>query len=630
MVFLTAKLSFRSLSLRNESFMKDILSRNNLHAQDQWDLSSIFKSEKEFEEALNLFLNQPADQRWKQFLKNRGQWTKTSKQVKELLDLCNNLDERLSKLYTYVFLKHDEDLNNDIWKAFSQKISFLYQDFAQNSAWIEPELLSLDENQFKTFLESSDLKEYHFYFQTLLNRKAYTLSSDKEELIALTALPMATAQKTFSLLNNVDLVFDSAKDSEGKEHKLTHGTYGLFQRSPDRTLRKNAFLNIHSHFFKFQNTLAELLMGHVQQHIFEVRARGYQNSLMAALHPKNIATDVYHNLIKTVRANIQPMHDYIAVRRDLLGLDEIHTYDLQLPPLQTQPAKVDYEQAVEWIIESVSPLGSEYQETLAKGLKSQRWVDRYENLNKRSGAYSSGCYGSHPYILMNYKGTINDVFTLAHEAGHSMHTYLSNENQPYCYARYPIFVAEVASTFNESLLMHYLLQKDSSEETQLMLLHERIEELRGTLFRQTMFAEFEWFIHHSLEQDKPLTASMINEYYFQLNRDYYGPHMQLDKEVAIEWARIPHFYSNFYVYQYATGISAALTLAKKVLAKEPNAKESYLKFLSQGGHSYPIDLLKIAGIDMASSAPIETALNVFKDLVKKLKGAKTLSPGARN
>ncbi len=602
--------------------MKSVESRENSKIEDQWDLTSLFRDETEFETILNSFLSIPSDKRWEKIVQLKDEITKNVENVKKALELYFSIDNQLARLYTYASLKHDEDLNNDIWKNFHQKVTFVYQDFFQSSAWIEPLLLSIDQKKLEQFISHETLKEYDFYLQTLLNKKKYTLSAEKEELISLTAQAMAAPQKTFSLLNGVDLDFEKVLDSKGAEHDLTHGTYRLFQRGQDRTLRQNSFINLHGKFFKFQNTLAELLMGHVQQHIFDIKARGYDSSLMAALHPKNIPTKVYHNLIKTVKDKASVMHDYIQVRKNLLGLDKIHVYDLQLPPCQTEQSEIPYDQAVEWIIESVAPLGEEYQSILAKGLKEQRWVDRYENLNKRSGAYSSGCYGAHPYILMNYKGTINDVFTLAHEAGHSMHTYLSNKNQSYCYSRYPIFVAEVASIFNESLLMDYLLKKDQNEDFQLMLLHERIEELRATLFRQTMFAEFEWFMHDSLEQEKPLTATAINDYYYQLNRDYYGPHIELDKEVSIEWARVPHFYSNFYVYQYATGISAALTLAKRVLNKEEGAKDSYLKFLQQGGHAYPIDLLKIAGIDMASSEPIETALEVFKGLVDKLKQIK--------
>lgn len=593
--------------------------RKDLPPQNKWDLTSLFASDSEFETKLNHFLDKPSKERWSSLTALKGTLNQNASQIEKTLQLYYKLDEELTQLYTYSSLKHDEDLNHEKWKNFFQKINFLYQDFSQNTAWIEPELLALDQTTFENLLKNQKLSTYFFYLQTLLHKKEFTLSTEKEELLSLTSLALSTPQKTFSLLNNVDMTFGTIKDENGKEHSLTHSSYRFFQRSSDRTLRKNSFIQLHQQFLKFQNTFAELLMGHVQHHIVEVRAKGYQNCLMAALYPKNIPSKTYHNLIQTVRQNIKPLHDYVLVRKQLLQLDQIYSYDLQMPPTSSQSADIPYAQAVDWIVESVAPLGEEYQKVLKKGLTTDRWVDSYENLHKRSGAYSSGSYRSHPYILMNYKGTLSDVFTLAHEAGHSMHTYLSNQNQPYQYARYPIFVAEVASIFNESLLMDYLLKNNSLDQGQMVLLHERLEEFRGTLFRQTMFAEFELYIHDCLEKDQPLTALSINEYYLKLLQDYYGPHLSLDPEVAIEWARVPHFYYNFYVYQYATGISAALTLAQRVLKQTPGAKESYLKFLKQGGHAYPIDLLKIAGIDMESKEPIETALNVFKELVDKLK-----------
>ncbi len=605
--------------------MTKIKAREEQRPEDQWNLRSLYKTPFEFEKHLNSFLDRPTEERWEPLLKCRGKLHTKAKCIKEILDLSTDFDRELSKIYTYIFLKHDEDLNCDNWKGFFQKASLLYQDFFQNTSWVEPELLAIPQETFDTFLKEDCLKEYAFYFKALLHKKEFTLSSDKEELLSLASLPLTTPQKAFSLFNNVDLSLGQVEDSEGNTHDLTHGSYRLFQRSTDRTLRANAFKTLHQSFLKFENTLTELLLGHVQQHIFDMKARGYKSCLMAALYQKNIPTKTYHNLIQTVRSNIQSLHDFTLARKELLGLDEIHLYDLQVPLCTSSTKEIPYTQAVEWVIESVAPLGEEYQQHLAKGLTEQGWVDIYENQHKRSGAYSSGCYDSHPYILMNYKGTLNDVFTLAHEAGHSMHTLYSHKNQPYHYSRYPIFVAEVASIFNETLLMDYLLKHQTIEEDQINLLHERIEEMRGTLFRQTLFAEFELHLHECSEANQPLTATAINEYYYQLNRDYYGPHITLDKEVAIEWARVPHFYSNFYVYQYATGISAALTLAYRVLDKEPGSKEAYLKFLSQGGHEYPLDLLRTAGVDMESTKPIEKALSIFQELVNKLKTIKKLS-----
>lgn len=606
-----------------------MLSKTLLRAEQNqehlWNLSPLFKDEAAFKKDLDFFLNQTSSERWKSILEYKGTLAQSPQKVKEVLSLLLEKDRHLTRLYTYAHLKHDEDLSNQTWNQFFQSITLVYQDFFQNISWLEPELLAFSEEAFETLFKEPDLKEYEFYLQNLQHKKEFTLSSDKEELLSLASLPLNSTQKAFNLFNNVDLKLGEVLDSEQKSHPLTHGNYRVYLRSQDRTLRKNAFIGLHQKFSEFENTLSELLMGHVQKHVFVTKSRGYSSSLMASLYPKNIPCKTYHNLIQTVKKYAPYLHDYVKTRKEIMGEESFHLYDLQIPFFKHSEATIPYEQAVEWVIESVAPLGEEYQSILRKGLTVDGWVDVYENQFKRSGAYSSGCYDSHPYILMNYKGTLNDVFTLAHEAGHSMHSYYSNKNQPYAYARYPIFVAEVASVFNETLLMDYLLKKLESKEEQWALLHERLEEVRNTLYRQTLFAEFELFLHETLESSKPLTAQMINEKYLALNKEYYGPSLDYDDEIAIEWARVPHFYSNFYVYQYATGISAALTLAYRVLDQEKGAKEAYLNFLSQGGHQYPIDLLKTAGVDMETSHPIERALQIFKEHVDKLKEIKKFS-----
>lgn len=602
---------------KEPSCMSETLSRSEQSTSNLWDLTSLYASEAVFDEELETLIKN-FDKLIKKITCYQGSLQKDPGNIKQVLDLFFELDRQISKLYTYCHLKHDEDLSEQKWNSSFQRVSFLYQNFFQSTSWIEPELLSIEQNEFQTFIQRKELELYQFYFQTLRHKKEFTLTSDKEELMALAQLPLNSTQKAFHLFNNVDLPLKPVKDSAGKEHPLSHGNYRLYLRSEDAVLRKNAFLTLHESFSKFENTLSELLIGHVHQHIFDMRARGYSSCLMSALYPKNIPTKTYHNLIQTVKANAPLLHEYVRLRKEIQGAKAIHIYDLQVPFANHSFDNIPYSQAVEWIVESVAPLGEEYQQALQKGLCEQGWVDVYENKHKRSGAYSSGCYDSLPYILMNYKGTLNDVFTLAHEAGHSMHTLYSQKSQPYLYARYPIFVAEVASVFNETLLMDYLLKKLDREEDQWALLHERLEEIRNTLFRQTLFAEFELFLHESLQSNTPLTSQSINEKYLQLNKEYYGPNLTYDELLSIEWARVPHFYSNFYVYQYATGISAALTLAYRVLENEKGAKEAYLNFLCQGGHQYPIDLLKTAGVDMESSAPIEKALSIFSTLIKRL------------
>ena len=388
-------------------------------------------------------------------------------------------------------------------------------------------------------------------------------------------------------MNNADFKFGTVQDSKGESRELTHATYGLFIRDQDRTLRENSFKKLCGKFEEFQNTLCELLNGRIQEHLFTARARHYPSCLDAALFPKDISPKVYRSLIQTARDNIHVLHEYMALRKQLLGLDQLHVWDLYVPLSGQVDITMDYAEAEQIVVESVAPLGAEYQKLLQDGLSKGRWVDRYENQNKRSGAYSSGCYDSMPYILMNYKGILRDVSTLAHEAGHSMHSLLSRKHQPYHYSDYTIFEAEVASTFNEDLLNRTLLERMKTKEEKIFLLTEQIEDIRTTFFRQTMFAEFELMMHEWAEQDRPITPELLKEEYRKLNQFYFGPHVVLDSPIEMEWARIPHFYYNFYVFQYATGISAALALAEKVVQGANNDRDAYLNMLKSGGSQFP-------------------------------------------
>jgi oligoendopeptidase F len=448
--------------------------------------------------------------------------------------------------------------------------------------------------------------------------RPHTLPFEQEELMALSGKALDASYKAFGALNNADLSFKPAIDSKGEEHPLSNGTYLSLLRSPDRNLRRTAYENLHRGFESHANTLCELIQGQVQSHLFVARARKFNSCLEAALFPHQIDRSVYENLIASVRKRLPLMHEYIAIRKKMLKLPEIHMYDLYVPLFEDVEVNMDYEEARQAVIASVAPLGAKYQGQLGKGLLEERWVDAFENVRKRSGAYSSGCYDSMPYILMNYHGTLNDVLTLAHEAGHSMHSLLSRTNQPYIYSQYPIFVAEVASTFNEQLLLSHLKSKAQSDKTQAFLANYQIEGIRGTIIRQTLFAEFELQLHKWAEAGVSLTPTLLKQYYVQLNRDYYGPDIILDPELAIEWARIPHFYYNFYVYQYATGLSAALALFQQAM-KDDSAKARYLEFLSSGGSKFPIELLKGAGVDMRKPDAVNAALDYFEQLLHELK-----------
>lgn len=461
------------------------------------------------------------------------------------------------------------------------------------------------------------MTEYRFYIEKIVRVKKHLLSPE-EELMALSAKALQASHKAFSALNDADFKFGTVSNNKGEEAELTHALYGLFIRDQDRSLRENAFKKMHGKYLDYENTLCELINGQIQSHIFNARARNFSSSLEAALFPKNIDTSVYHSLIQAVDEKIGTLHKYVKLREKVLGVGPLHLYDMYVPLTSQVDIRMSYKEAQDIVIESVAPLGNAYQNLLRKGLQEGRWVDRYENKNKRSGAYSSGCYDSMPYILINYKDLLRDVFTLAHEAGHSMHSLLTHQTQPYQYGDYPIFLAEVASTFNEELLMRLLLQRSNSVEEKIFLVNQNIEDLRGTLFRQTMFASFELFLHEMAEKNIPLTPKLLREEYMRLNTKYFGPGVTIDKEAEAEWARIPHFYYNFYVFQYATGISAALALSNRVLKGGKQEQEDYLSFLKAGSSRYPIEILQSAGVDMRTPQPVKAAIQKFDGLVDEL------------
>lgn len=582
--------------------------RSEQNPKDLWNVEEMYPSLTEWETAFNQV---PSLEKLAEF---KGRLNEGAGILKELLDLSCSLEREISKLYTYSHLRHDEDISNPEAKGAYQKSLALYTSLAEAASWIEPEILTLDES----IADDPALAEYSFHLKKIFRLKAHTLSEAEEKLIASSGLALQASHRAFSAINDADMKYGVALDKEGKEHEITHASFGVMLRSHDRVLRKNAFQAMHGKYSEFSNTLTELLNGQLQSHVFSSTARNYSSCLEAALYPKNIDTSVYHSLIESVRDNLSTLHKYMGLRKKVLKVDELHLYDVYVPLVQDMDITMDYGDAEEAIIDSVAPLGDLYQSKLREGLKTGRWVDRYENESKRSGAYSSGCYDSMPYILMNYKKLLRDVFTLAHEAGHSMHSLLSKTTQPYHYANYPIFVAEVASTFNEDLLMRKMLSETNDRSTRIFLINQKIEDIRSTLFRQTMFAEFELMIHQMAEAKTPITPDHLREKYKELNIAYFGPETTIDDEISIEWSRIPHFYYNFYVYQYATGISAALSLANKVMNGGAKEQSAYLTFLSGGCSKYPIDLLIDAGVDMRTKQPVTDAIAHFGQLVDEL------------
>lgn len=584
--------------------------REEVDSIDKWNVEDIYVSreewEKDFQELKSL-----AEGGFKAIVDFQGKIESVAS-LKELLKNYYALAQRLDKLYTYAHLKADEDLGNPSSKEANDLAMLLYHQFASATSWIDPQILALSDEFLRKAIE--ELPEHRVFLEQLLRLKPHTLSEGEEKLLALAGKSLHGAASTFTLLNNVDLKFKEAKGQE-----VTLGRYNLYMRSPDRELRREAYESLFGRFGEFENTFTELLSSHVQTHLLSMRARGYKSCLEAALYPNQIDTQVYRSLIEAVHSKIGALHDYVAMRRDLLGYDKLYLYDFYVPIMENADIKFSFDEAVEEIVESLAPLGPEYQKKLREGLVTDRWVDRYENEGKRSGAYSSGCYGTHPYILMNYHNLLDDAMTLTHEAGHSMHTYHSHKHQPYQTSHYTIFVAEVASTFHEELLFRHLLKKCKDPAMRCYLLNQKIDGIRGTLLRQTLFAEFELKIHELAEQGRPLTAEILKQTYAELNRTYYGPALEIDNFLPIEYARIPHFYSNFYVYQYATGISAAYALVERVLNEGEPARADYLNFLSSGSSAYPLELLKRAGVDLTKPDAVLGLIGYFERLIEEFK-----------
>lgn len=585
--------------------------RSEMKEEFTWDLRPMYQDQASFEKDLEALLEEEKNHfQTVNFYKND-----LKNQLIPLLETYFSHLRKLDKIYTYAHLKNDQDLADTNAMEMFKKAQNLFQLFQAETAWIEPAILELDEKHIERILESESIEPYFVYLKKLLLLKAHVLSDKEEKILALASTPMGSISKAFSLMNNADLKFDPAEDQNGQKHELTHGSYSLFLKSYDRTLRKTAFENMHKSFHHFENTFSELLAGCVNQHHFNAKIRKYHSCLEAALFPNQVDPLVYHNLLKVTKEHVAPLKRYLSLRKKRLNVDKLHVYDLFVPLVEEIDIEFPYENAVEIVLDSLKPLGEEYQAILSKGLKEQRWTDVYENKGKRSGAYSSGCYDSFPYMLLNYQGMFSDVMTLSHEIGHSMHSYFSNKNQPYQNSGYSIFVAEVASTFNEELTFRTLLAKAKNRKERIYYLSQKIDSIRSTLFRQTLFAEFELKIHEMVEKQQPITPKALKSLYLDLNKVYYGEDLELDPLLAVECLRIPHFYYNFYVYQYATGISAAYALAEKVLNHEPNALQAYLRFLSSGSSKFPLELLKEAGVDMKSADPIVRLIRRFDYLV---------------
>lgn len=591
-----------------------VLTRDEVAEEETWRLEDIFPSDEAWDKEYY-----KVDEMVNEAEQYKGTLGDGARQLFEALTYRDKLAERLRRLYTYAHLKTDQDTTNSFYQAMDGRIKTLIVKVSTALSYFTPELLSIDEEKLNETIESHEgLRLYKQEFKELNAERAHVLSSDQEALLAQLSEVTGNPSETFSMLNNADLTFGKVKDEEGNEIQLTHGRYSRYLESKDRRVREDAFKEMYAKYGEFKNTFASTLSGNVKAHNVNARIRNYTSARAAALSGNHIPEKVYENLLATINKNLGLLHRYVALRKKVLNLDTLHMWDVYTPLVEDVDIKYSYEEAKETMLESFHPLGEEYRSIVKEGLEN-RWVDVRENKGKRSGAYSSGSYGTNPYILMNWQDNVNNLFTLAHEFGHSVHSYYSRKNQPFIYSGYSIFVAEVASTVNEALLNDHLLKNTTDEDERIYLLNYWLDGFRATVFRQTMFAEFEHLIHKLDQEGTPLTAEKMTEEYYQLNEKYYGDAIVSDEEIGLEWARIPHFYYNYYVYQYATGYSAAVALSKQILEEGEPAVERYINnFLKAGSSDFPIEVLKKAGVDMTSEQPIEEACRVFEARLNEL------------
>lgn len=593
---------------------KKIKIRDEISSKYKWNLDSMYSNENALIHDIESGLILSED-----LLSKQGQITSSAINLLEALELYSSSMKKLEKAYIYAHMRHDEDNSNSKYIELLGKTTNAITQFSSNSSYLIPELLQEDKVLIDRYVkELDDLKVYAFMLDEIFQQKSHTLSKEQEYIIASYGELLSSNGEIFSILNDVDMDFGIIKDENGQDIHVTHGIYSNLMESDSRAVRKNAYNAVYSKYKELNNTISTIYNYNVKKDVISSNLRNYTSCLDSELSTAKIPESVYTSLINAVNKKLDIMHEYIKFKKEYLGIEKFKMYDIYKPLLRMKNFKYTYEEAVDIACEALYPLGEEYVSILRNGLLNEGWVDVYENNGKTSGAYSFGSYESKPYILMNFTGELKDVFTLVHEGGHSMHSYYTRKNQPYIYGDHSIFTAEVASTVNETLLIKYLLNKYSSKEDYAYLLNFYIDEFKSTLFRQTMFAEFELLVHEKAEQGETLTAEYLNSEYKKLNTKYYGTVVSDDDMIQYEWSRIPHFYNSFYVYQYATGYSAANAIVNRILNEGKEAKEDYLKFLTTGSSNYPIELLKIAGVDMSKEEPVLSALHTFESLVNEL------------
>ncbi|MGL5329665.1 MAG: oligoendopeptidase F [Peptostreptococcaceae bacterium] len=586
--------------------------RNTIEEKYKWSIEEMYPSK----DSLNSDI-----EKTKGLIKDaqqyKGRLGENKDNLYKAIKLSEDASRIVSNLYVYTHMKQHEDTKINENQATATKIQMLSTELSMATSYIVPEIISIDENKLNEFLESEELSFYKKYIDEILRDKPHTLSEKEEEILAAASDISSVAENVYDMLSYADLQFPEIENEKGEKVRLTNSNFSLFLKSKDRKVRESAFKEVYSTYDKFKNTFASTLYGGIKGEIFYAKMRKYNSALEGSLFKDDVSVDVYNNLILAVDENLEALNKYVDLKKKFLGLDEIHMYDLYVPLTDKFDMNIPYEKAQEIILNALKPLGDEYLNIIKEAF-NESWIDVYENEGKQGGAYSWGSYDSKPYILMNYHDDLNSLFTLIHELGHSVHSYYSRNNQEFLYSSYKIFVAEVASTLNELLLINYLLDNSSSKDETIYLLNYYLEQFRTTVYRQTMFAEFEKITHEKVEGKEPLTAKEFSEIYHGLNEKYYGKSCKVDEQIGLEWARIPHFYSNFYVYKYATGFSAASALSQQILSEGDKAVERYINFLKSGGSEYPLKQLKDAGVDMEKKESVDEALGVFAQLVDKL------------
>ena len=591
----------------------EVKDRKDIDVKDTWNLESIYANNELWEEDYAALEKDAAE-----FAKLKGAIEADVSKIPAVLDAYYGLHRRLSKLSVYARMRFDQDTTDSTYQTMSAKIGSLGVKIGAASAFIEPEILSYSKEQLEAAEKENERTAYYGRkIEEMLRGQEHTLDAEKEELLAAAGDMAEAPDDIFSVLMNADMKYPDIVLEDGTHLPLTNSTYISYMESPDRAVREGAFKTLYGQIASLKNTFAAIYRGNLKQAKFYAQSRKYSSARAMYLADSNVPESVYDNLLSAVHEALPMMYRYVAVRKKVLGVDKLHMYDVYTPIVAAQNQTYEFEQAKQMVLEALKPMGEDYLSHAREGLEN-RWIDIYPNKGKKGGAYSWGCYDSQPFILLNYTKNLDSVFTLIHEMGHSIHSYYSRTAQDYAYSDYKIFVAEVASTCNECLLMHDLLEKTTDKEQRKYLLNHYLDSFMGTLFRQTMFAEFEKTAHDYCAQGKPLTAEALSQMYLELNQKYFGPDMEKDEEIAYEWMRIPHFYTPFYVYQYATGYSAAVALSAKILKEGKPAVDAYMSFLKGGESKDPIDLLKMAGVDMTTEKPVADALALFGELVAEL------------